>query len=148
MSSKGKTILPRARIEICLGMASVLALVASCSDLYPEVIVVNRTAEHIQIKRISFNGCVWNEVLGYDDATTPGRCLPGEDRVHFQKFNALAYAEEQEKNEEEGEETGKPAWFNYQTISVYRADYGDFILILITLDDMEQDFSVPGPYGH
>lgn len=42
----------------------------------------------------------------------------------------------------------EPTWFNYQTVSTRRVDYGDLIVIEITLDDMEQDFSVPGPYGH
>jgi hypothetical protein len=27
-------------------------------------------------------------------------------------------------------------------------DYGDFVIFTLTRDDMEQDFSVAGPYGH
>ena len=42
----------------------------------------------------------------------------------------------------------EPNWFNYQTISVKKVDYGGFQVFEITLGDMEQDFSVPGPYGH
>ena len=38
-------------------------------------------------------------------------------------------------------------WFNYKTISATDADRG-FFLIELTEDNMEQDFSVPGPYGH
>jgi hypothetical protein len=41
-----------------------------------------------------------------------------------------------------------PIWFNYQTISTKHVDYGEFRIFTITLDDIEQDFSVPGPYGH
>jgi hypothetical protein len=144
----------------------VLALglgLTACDVAYPEVIVVNKTSEHIQLRNLSFNGCLWNTLLSYGEATSPGRCLPGEDRVHFQKFDAHAYCQEQV---DDGTIDGLcncdgtvgdtdpalinevPSWFNYQTISTRRVDYGDVIVIEVTLDDMEQDFSVPGPYGH
>ena len=41
-----------------------------------------------------------------------------------------------------------PFWFNYQTHSVKHVGYGEFHRFVITLDDFEQDFSIPGPYGH
>lgn len=143
-------------LALCLGLCA-------CDVAYPEVIVINDTSEHIQLRNLSFNGCLWNTVLSYGDATAPGRCLPGKDRVHFQKLDAQAYCRAQV---DDGTIDGlcncdgsvgdtdpalineAPMWFNYQTLSTHRIDYGDFIVIEITLDDMEQDFSAPGPYGH
>ena len=137
-----------------------------CDVAYPEVVVVNQTDEHILIKNPSFNGCVWDGVFAFEDATPPGRCLAGEDRVHFQKHDAKSYCREQAEDRtlddvclcpgdpaaDAGVDTAlideEPRWFNYQTLSVRRVDYGDFRVFEITLDDMEQDFSVPGPYGH
>ena len=134
-----------------------------CDLGYPEVVVVNRMGEHVLIRDPSFGGCVWNAVLGHGDTTVTGRCLPGEDRVHFKKFDAEAYCRDQaedgtlpgvcpcdgEPGEPDPALTNEvPAWFNYQTVSTRRADYGDFVVIEITADDIEQDFSVPGPYGH
>mgnify|MGYP005806496087 CR=1 FL=1 len=159
------------RLNRLLLIASWLLLTflhASCDFAYPEVAVVNRTNEHVLIKNLSFNGCVWDQVLAFEDATSPGRCLPGEDRVHFQKFDVEAYCQEQaedgtldgvcpcepdaDPDPGDGIDPGlineEPNWFNYQTVSVKRVDYGDFHLFEITTDDMEQDFSVPGPYGH
>jgi hypothetical protein len=132
-----------------LGLTALFVL-GACEEMYPEVVVVNRTNEHILIKNASFNGCLWNQEIAFDEATSPGRCLPGDDKVHFQKFDAEAYCQEQA--EDAGVDSGlvneEPTWFNYQTISVKSVDYGDFELFEITLDDMEQDFSAPGPYGH
>jgi len=153
-----------------------------CDFGYPEVVIVNRTAEHVLIKNPSFNGCVWNVVLAFDDTTPPGRCLPGKDQVHFQKLDVTAYCTEQacgdggftfsECEEDRASEISDaavsdtwtdadaddavdaevsvdaPTWFNYQTLSTKRVTYGDFRVFEITLDDIEQDFSVPGPYGH
>ena len=135
-----------------------------CDSAYPEVVVVNRTDEQILIKNASFSGCVWEGVLAYGDATAPGRCLPGKDRVHFQKMDAGAYCLAQAEDrtiegicpcdtaEDAGVDTElideEPRWFNYRTLSVKHVDYGDFRIYEITLDDIEQDFSVPGPYGH
>jgi hypothetical protein len=148
-------------------LGGLLVVEAGCESAHPEVIVVNKTNEHILLKDISFNGCSWAGVLAYDEATSPARCLPGKDRVHFQKLDTEAYCQEQtEDGTIEGvcpcdpdsipDDTGidsdlkneEPNWFNYQTVSVKRVDYGDFQVFEITLDDMEQDFSVPGPYGH
>jgi hypothetical protein len=119
-------------------------LVAGCDLAYPEVVVVNRTAEHVLLRNPSFNGCVWNVVLGYGETTSPGSCLPGEDRVHFQMLDAAQYCRDQA----EDRTLVEPLWFNYRTISLHRVDYRDFAIVEVTLDDMEQDFSVPGPYGH
>lgn len=113
----------------------VLSLAAGCDLAYTEVVVVNRTAEHVLLRNPSFNGCVWAAVLGYGETTFPGRCLPGEDHVHFQMLDLPALED-------------RPLWFNYRTISTRRVEYGDFVVLEVTLDDTEQDFDVPGPYGH
>ena len=111
--------------------------IAGCENAYPEVVVTNDTGESVQVRDVSFNGCLWTEVLSYGETTSPQRCPTGTDRVHFKKLDAAKYSGQ-----------GAPLWFNYQTISEHSADYGDFQRIEITLTDMEQDFSVPGPYGH
>jgi hypothetical protein len=143
-------------------------LLTGCDLDYPEVAVVNRTQDPILLKNPSFGGCVWNTVLANGAATSPGRCLPGDDHVHFQKLDAAEYCAEQAADGtlpgvcpcdggveasrdggiQEGLVNAVPTWFNYQTVSVRHASYGQFYLFEITLDDMEQDFSVPGPYGH
>ncbi len=128
-------------------MCAALAL-GACDDLYPDVVVVNEIAPEIVVKDASFSGCAWPEVLSYGDATPPGRCLPGEDRVHFKKLDLGAYAEETDAGVDSGLVTDNVNWFNYQTVTVHRADTGDFVVFTLTRDDMEQDFSVPGPYGH
>jgi hypothetical protein len=147
--------------------ACVLALAAlwlpACDLAYPEVVVVNRTADHVLIKDVSFNGCAWDEVLAYGEATSPGRCLPGSDRVHFRKLDAQAYCRDQVEDgtidglcacdgtvgSEDPELVDTvPAWFAYQTVGAWRVDYGEIHVIEIGLESIEQDFSVPGPYGH
>jgi hypothetical protein len=141
----------------------------TCDVGYPEVVIVNRTAEYILLQNIGFNGCVWNTVLAFGESTSPGRCLPGADRIHFEKFDAQSYCMEQtedgamdgiclcngdtdtgsQSNEmDDGLTNREPRWFNYQTLSVKKVDYGEFDIFEITMDDMEQDFSIPGPYGH
>lgn len=139
--------MPR-RVAILAALAA--AILAACDDLYPEVVVVNDIAPEILVKDASFSGCAWPEVLAYGDATSPGRCLPGEDKVHFQKLDLAAYAEESELDAgvDSGLVTDDVNWFNYQTVTVHRVDYDDFVIFELTRDDMEQDFSVPGPYGH
>jgi len=119
-----------------------------CDLAYPEVVIVNRTSEHLLLKDASFNGCVWNGVLGYGDATLPARCLAGEGRVHFKKLDLRAQAPEAEPSADAATEPSAPLWFSYRTVSVRRVDYGDFQVLEIGADDLEQDFSVPGPYGH
>lgn len=138
---------------------------AGCDLAYPEVVVTNRTAETVQLRNVSFNGCSWEGVLAFGESTSPGRCLPGEDRVHFQKFDAADYCREQAEDGTidglcpceagtadaeimAGLTNAEPMWFNYQTVSLESVDYGDFRRLEITLTGLEQDFSVPGPYGH
>ena len=149
------------------GARLLFALVAGCDNAYPEVVVVNTTEEHVLVRDVSFNGCLWTEVLAFGEATSPQRCLPGSDRVHFKKLDAAKYCQQQaEDGTLEGicacdggvavpvtppdpGLTGKvPLWFNYQSVSEHQADYGDFDRIELTVSDMEQDFSIPGPYGH
>jgi len=127
------------RLAAVAGAGVILALASAGCDLaYPEVVVVNRTGAHILLRTPSFNGCVWDVVLADGDATTPGRCLPGEDRVHFQKLDM----------DQEVGTTQTATWFNYQTTSTKRVGYGSFHVFEIRLEEIEQDFSTPGPYGH
>ena len=121
-------------------LIAIVAALGGCDLAYPEVIVVNRTSEAVFLRNVSFNGCLWSTVLAYGDATSPAPCLPGKDRVHFQKLDTQAVCEE--------EDDGEPLWFNYQTVSIKNAGYGELLVVEITLDDMEQDFSAPSPYGH
>jgi hypothetical protein len=156
------------KLKNTLGISLALALgVGACDLAYPEVVVINRTYEHVMLKNLSFNGCVWNTVLAYDETTSPGHCLPGSDRVHFLKLDAESYCLEQAEDgtidglclsdaHDGGADGGidpglvneEPTWFNYQTISAKSVDYGDFRIFEIVLDDMEQDFSASGPGGH
>jgi hypothetical protein len=144
------------------GLAS-LATLGGCDLAYPEAVVVNLASQTILLKNTSFNGCLWHGVLAYGDATAPERCLPGADRIHFQRLNAAAYCQVQScgctsPSTRDGglstsidggdDPSATPTWFNYQTISIEHIGYGEFRRFEITLDDMEQDFSVPGPYGH
>lgn len=148
------------------GFALAVVTCAGCDLAYPEVVIVNRTEDPMLLRNPSFSGCLWNVVLANGDATSPRRCLPGDDRVHFQRFDAEAYCQDRLANctlpgaatcdggsppdggtDEESPGT-EPTWFNYQTISSQHVAYGNFYRFEITLDDMEQDFSIPGPYGH
>ena len=146
---------------------------AACDEMYPEVIIVNHTGEHILLKDISFNGCTWQGVIAFDEATASQYCLPGKDRIHLKKLDAHAYCSAQAADGmlddvclchsdtdntdtddddspavDEGLVNEEPNWFNYQTVSVHEVDYGQFRRFEITLNNLEQDFSVPGPYGH
>jgi hypothetical protein len=142
----------------------VLAL-AGCDLAYPEIVIVNQTAEPIQLRTLSFNGCSWDTVLAFGETTSVARCPPGEDRVHFEKLDAAAYCRDQAEDgtivgvcacdgsvpdggADEGLTNSVPTWFSYQTVSVRTVDYGEFHVFELVLDDLEQDFSVPGPYGH
>jgi hypothetical protein len=151
-----------------MGFAFALGASAGCDLSYPEVIIVNQTTDTMQLKNPSFSGCIWNHVLAYGDATSPKRCLPGDDRIHFQRFNAEAYCQDRIGNGtlagtcpcDGGTATAldggidaeppniEPTWFNYQTISSRHASYGQLYRFEVTLADLEQDFSIPGPYGH
>ena len=167
LSGKRPGAVPVAR-DLLLPLA-LAVLLLGCEFAHPEVAVVNRAGEFVMVRNVSFNGCLWSGVLAHGEATSPRRCLPGDGRIHFQRFDAGTYCQKQAGygtiegvclcgDDHDPEDQGccvdpvlvneKPNWFNYQTVSVKRVDYGDFHLFEITLDDMEQDFSVPGPYGH
>ena len=163
---------------IAVVQALVIAVVAMCAGgcdvAYPEVVVINRLTETIQIRDISFNGCHWDELLVYDQASTIRRCPPGDDHLHFQKFDGQTYRELLDEYdaweiccgenadgdvdvgdfdcaslcEEDIPVSKVPLWFNYQTVSVEKVDCGGFYTFIITSDNIEQDFSVTGPYGH
>ena len=152
-------------LNALLLLFSPLVLLAGCDLGYPELIVVNQTDDTIQLRNISFNGCVFPGVLPYGEATSPLRCLPGKEPVRFEKFDAANYCRDQAKDAtvdgvcpcdgepdptraDKGLVNPKPMWFNYMTRTRHRLDYGDLRVIEITRDEMEQDFSVVGPYGH
>jgi hypothetical protein len=147
-----------------LAAGSVLVL-GGCDLAYPEVVIANRTADEIELRDLSFNGCVWDTVIAFGKTTSVSRCPPGEDRVHFKKLDAAAYCRQQAEDgtidglcacdggapdagSRQGLTNTVPTWFNYQTISTQTAGSGEFRVFEINLDDIEQDFSVPGPYGH
>ena len=121
-------------------------LLVACDLQYPEVVVVNRIAPEVVIRNPSFNGCRWGAMLNYGDATVPKRCLPGRDKVHFQKLDLGNLSQAQADS---GEAFGGPTWFNYQTVAEWTLDAGDFrVLEVAGGAALEQDFSIPGPYGH
>jgi len=149
------------------GLLVCVALSTGCDYAYPEVVVVNELGEAVLVRSISFNGCKWDEMVASGQATAPGRCLTGKDQVHFQRFDAADYCraqveddnlaplctcEEQESPPTDPHDLGlisqTPLWFNYQTVSDHRVQYGSFYRFVLRPDDLEQDFSVPGPYGH
>ena len=129
----------------------------------PEVVIVNKIAPEVLVSNPSFNGALWSTVLKYDEATTPQRCLRGEGRVFFQKYNAYNYCRRRAEyglidsicmcdsswlSSDTDVISGVPLWFNYKTVSTTDAGYGSFHVIELTAGDMEQDFSMAGPYGH
>jgi len=135
----------------------------SCKMAEPEVVIVNKIAPEVLVRNPSFNGVVWNTVLRYGEATKPDRCLRGEGTVHFQKFDAHYYCRRQSEyglidslcicdsswmSTDTDVISTTPIWFNYKTIKSVVATFGGFQAIELTADDIEQDFSVPGPYGH
>ena len=143
------------------------ALLIGCDTAYPEVVVVNELGEPVLVRGVSFNGCKWEEMLANDQSTAPGRCLTGRDQVHFQRFDAAEYCQAQVEDDnlpglcscdtedatpsdphDLGLISQSPLWFNYQTVSVHRVEYGSFYRFVLRPNDLEQDFSVLGPYGH
>jgi hypothetical protein len=140
-----------------------LLFFSGCQMAEPEAVVINKIAPHILISDPSFNGTVWNTVLRYGDATSPRRCMRGDGQVHFKKFDAYNYCRRQSayglidsicmcdsswRSDDTDVIGSEPLFFNYQTITATDATYGSFHVIELTLDNMEQDFSAPGPYGH
>jgi hypothetical protein len=160
-----KTGLPRGMLVG--GLLAWATPFVGCDLAYPEVVIAHRAGAAMLIRNPSFRGCVWPAVLGDGDTTAPARCLPGEDRIHFQRLNVAAHCRDQVcwaswlgspydgglPASPAGGDAAEPAatpptWFNYQTITSRSVEYGGFHIFVLTMDDMEQDFSVPGPYGH
>jgi hypothetical protein len=113
-------------------------LSVGCALDAPEIVVVNATGPSVQLRRVSFSGCAWEGVLAYGEATPVDRCLAGSDRVHFERLDLAAV-----------EDPSQVAhWFPYQTIEPLAAAEGEFHRFEVTLEGLEQDFSVVGPYGH
>ena len=152
----GSTVI---RLFSCL----LAAFMVSCQIMEPEIVVVNNIAPDVMVRDPSFGGTVWNTVLAYGQATSPRRCLSGGHRVHFKKIGMFEYCRDQARygqidslcmcdsswaSSDTDIIDSTPLWFNYQTISSREAGCGDLIVFELTASDMEQDFSVPGPYGH
>jgi hypothetical protein len=142
-------------------------LLVGCDAFDPEVVVVNDIDEAILVRQVSFNGCLWPSLVAHGEATPPGRCLPGADRVHFQRFDAeqycrnqvadgdlpeLCFCDEQAQPPDDPLELDiidrTPQWFNYRTDYEVEVERGDVVRIVLEADALEQDFSVAGPYGH
>lgn len=159
----------------CSAVCSVLvglivAATTGCDQAYPEVIVVNQIGDRVMMQQVSFRGCLWPTVLAPGKATQPQRCLPGSGHVAFKRIDVGSYCENQlqygmldgwcacdggvvdmsdgQYERDSSIISAVPLWFNYRTISMYEVDYGDTLRIEVRADDLEQDFSVPGPYGH
>lgn len=101
------------------------------------------------VKNISFNGCLFSGVLAYEQSTSPEFCLPGKDKVHFLKYDAKSYQEDEGESEmDDTTDSDKPLWYPYQTVTVKSVEYGEFHRFELVPGDLEQDFSTPGPFGH
>lgn len=147
------------RLGPALLAAGVFWLTA-CELVQPEVVVENALPEPAQICCLSISGCYWPDILAPGKTTSPQRCLPGADRVHFKRFDVQSYLdkvlENYQKNPEDFEPVGDrvgfrlptPLWFNYQTLETFDLEYGSFVVLRIEAGSIEQDFSAPGPYGH
>lgn len=143
------------------------SLLFSCELVAPEVIVLSRLPPAMLVKDLSFSGCSWPGVLAAGEATSPQRCLVGEDRVHFKRLDVSAYCRQRRQDpavslacaseqgwmavRDAGLEPGTdavPLWFNYQTIAAHRVGLGELSRLELRLEELDQDFAVPGPFGH
>jgi hypothetical protein len=143
-----------------LGLLVGWVLAAGCELVQPEVVVENGLDEPVLITELSFSGCRWRTILAPGDTTAPQRCLPGADRVHFKRFDAQSYLagviEDQQEHPQDyppsddriGFRLPTPLWYAYQTRGSFEVDYGEFHVLRVEPNSIEQDFSVPGPYGH
>lgn len=156
MSCRAWFVWQRAMCCVTAGTA-----LAGCENAYPEVVVVNDIGEQVLIKEVSFNGCYWGDVLAHGEVTSPQRCLPGADRVRFKKLDLEKYCAKvpdaggsacdggpAEACTPSSSTSTEPLWFSYQTVADHEADLGEFRRIEVHVGDLEQDFSVSGPYGH
>ncbi len=145
----------------CAGVALLAAaILAGCELLNPEVVVRNDLGAPVQIRELSFNGCVWPVLLAPGESTSPCACPPGVERVRFKRFDAQAYVNEileviargghgyPRSDDRVGVRLPTPLWFSYRTRSPFALGYGDFQVLRVLPDEIEEDFDVPGPYGH
>lgn len=148
-----RRVLPGAAALFCLG----------CEAVEPYVVIVNRTAEHVLIANLTYNGTIWNTVLAFGESSAPLSCMTGTGQVHFRKYDAYSYCRDQVQyglidslcmcdsawiSVDTSVISATPIWYNYRTIEKHTTGYNDFLIVEITLEGMEQDFSAPGPYGH
>jgi hypothetical protein len=146
--------------RLLLALALAAPFLVACELVNPEVSVQNDLGVPVQIRDISFNGCAWPVVLAPGEATSPCACPPGAERARFKKFDAQSYFNKiledlargshdyPPSSDRVGVQLPTPLWFNYRTTSRHDLGYGGFEVIHIRPDDIEQDFDVPGPYGH
>ncbi len=131
--------------------------------MYPEVVVINKLGPAFMMKDISAGGCIYEGVVGYEKATAPMHCLPGNFRVTFKRINLEKYCQTQTEygnldglclcdggtpNADTDIISKEPLWYNYMTRTEYRFERGESYIIEIPPDAVDQDFTVPGPYGH
>ncbi len=159
--------LTRRPLALCAVAAAIALEVTGCELAYPEVVVVNLIGEDVLVSDVSFNGCKWDQIIAFGEATSPGQCLPGADSVHFAMLDGhdyctdqvedgsvggLCFCDEEDDFPDDPIDPGlvneEPMWFHYKTIVVERVSYGSFHLFTLRAAGIEQDFSVPGPYGH
>jgi len=146
-----------------IGNALALALVlaaAACEAVAPEVVVQNDLEGPVQIRELSYRGCRWPVLLSPGEATAPCAAQPGADRIHFRKFDAQQYFNDLLVELEQGAHEYPPSddrigvllppppWFPYQTVSVFEVGYGEYHVLHVRPDDIEQDFTNPGGHAH
>jgi len=142
------------RLAACLALALALA---ACEA---EVVIENGLEAPVEIRELSFNGCLWPVLLAPGERTSPCSCPPGADRVHFKRFDAQAFVsgvlEEVARGSRayppSGDRLGvklpAPLWFAYRTREPVELEPGALQVLRVTPGQIEQDFEVPGPYGH
>ncbi len=139
----------------------VLSLLAGgCEMVQPEVVVINRLGEPVQIRDVSFKGCHWAAVLEPGQASPPCACQPGRGRVRFKLFdvqwfvNEVVDAAERDILELDpvddhiGWKLPTPIWHAYRTAEQQTVDYGGFYQLDLTAAAIEQDFEAPVSVGH
>ena len=143
-----------------LPLVPLAALLTACELVGPEVVVQNDLEGPMQIREISYHGCQWPVLLSPGEATTPCTTWPGSDQIHFRKFDAQQYFNDVLAEIEQGEHEYPPSddrigvllppppWFPYQTVSAFDVDYGEYHVLHVRPDDIEQDFTNPGGHAH
>ena len=144
----------RAAVAMAAALCGLGAL--GCDVAYSEVALRNATEAPLILRHLSFVGCLWEQTLEYGGTTAPHACPPGQGRVHFEKLDTRtpsgwrggADDDAAARARTADESAPVPVWFPYQTRSTYELGYGEFRVLSVTSDDLEQDFEAPAPFGH